>query len=441
MIILPFVSTFLFSCHDSLETNSFASSSVGTDVPVDDDLPRPDRVLQSRDDFIDTLDYLAFYQIDETISFQVSDGYRSLFRNIYQEFLQAHKCTEIASVFHVDLDRTDYDANSTIALTLFPNPALASVEPLSSASDVIFVHPADYRNEGGTRDEDFEAFPLDRKEVPEVDVSDGQQLYYVLSQGYRPRCRTEKVLRLYQEMRNVLRRIVSDDMDETTKVRQIYGFLTSEVRYDDEVASQQDSETVLSQSYYLEGVFFHRVAVCDGKSKAFVSLAAIESIDAVRIAAEDDDSKHAYNLVSVDGKWHLICTTYGSTRMEWEGRSYVLPSYSMFLTNGNTPYDTWSYQSEMHRDIQEKVSLEPYPYFEENGLVFSDVDALVDRIVDYKARFSLVNVKFDFVLEGVGIDAVMDAVDQRDFGLPPLFLSDRNVGFVSYSVLFLGGER
>lgn len=433
--------SFVVSCQmESLLIQSSPSSSLFADIPVEGGLPRPDGVLQSREDFIDTLDYLAFYQIDETIHFHVSDDYRSQFKNVYQEFLQAHKCSEIASVFPVDLDRNAYDADSVIGLTLFANPSIATREPLASAADVTFVHPADYQRDCNARGEDFEAFPIDRKETLEVDVADGNQLYYALCRGYRPRCRTEEVLRLYEAMRDVLRRIVADDMDEKTKVRQIYDFLTSEVRYDDLVASQQDSETVLSKSYYLEGVFLHRVAVCDGKSKAFVALAAIEGIAAVRIAAEDVDSKHAYNLVYVDKEWYLICTTYGSTRMEFEGEVYIVPSYNMFLTSRDTPYASWDYQSAMHADIQEQVRLEPYPYFAESGLVFSDVEVLVNQIVDYGTRLPLANVKFDFGLEGIDIEQVMEAIDDRNLGLSPLYLSERNVGFETYSVLFLGGE-
>ena len=51
------------------------------------DLPRPEREIGSREEFIDALDYLSFYRVNEEISFEISEEYASTFYNAYQEFL------------------------------------------------------------------------------------------------------------------------------------------------------------------------------------------------------------------------------------------------------------------------------------------------------------------------------------------------------------------
>lgn len=50
------------------------------------DLPRPEREIGSREEFIDALDYLSFYRVNEEISFEISEEYASTFYNAYQEF-------------------------------------------------------------------------------------------------------------------------------------------------------------------------------------------------------------------------------------------------------------------------------------------------------------------------------------------------------------------
>ena len=164
--------------------------------------------------------------------------------------------------------------------------------------------------------------------------------------------------KIYREAKDVLRRIVSDDMTDYEKLKAIYNFLTCEVRYDRATADDGGGEAYRAQCYYLEGVFFNRFAVCDGKAKAYCLLAAMEGIEAVRVTDFNDDFQgHSYNYVNLNGKWYLSCATYGSAEMNFGDEENpdvkIVPQYNMFLTSLDTSLgDGWTYDSGMFPEIK-----------------------------------------------------------------------------------------
>lgn len=431
------LSSFLCSCNSSIESTPLSSDThLYIDDFPDEDLRKPSREISSREEFIYALDYLTFYQITDTVYFQITDDYKKNFFNIYQEFLQAKKCTEIADVFQIDLDRNEYEEGSLVGLTLFYDPTFSSEKPVDPNYDSIFIQEFDYQGNLNIRGEDFNGFYIEKADLDEAEVSNSEQLYYVLLNGYKPVCTTSITEQLYDEMKVILRRLISDDMSEIEKIKQVYNFLTSEVRYDTYIVDAGGTEPFKSQSYYLEGVILNRYGVCDSKAKAFVSLLAIEGIEAKRIAAEDEDSKHAYNLVKADGTWYLTCSTYGSNRLTIADQEYVVPSYNMFLTTLKTPYESWNYQSQMHSDLQSLVSEEPYDYYAANNLIFDDTQDVLNLVLDYSHDNSLRYKKFEFALEKVSIEEVIDAFSKADFTCDYSFFSESNIALDTYSVMF-----
>lgn len=431
------LSCLLCGCDSFAESVSFSNDSrLYISSFPDEDLRKPGVEISSREEFIYALDYLTFYQITDTVYFRITADYKKGFSNIYQEFLAAKKCAEIADTFQIDLDRSEYAASSLVGLTLFFDPTFSSEKPINPNYESVLIQEFDYEGKLNIRNEDFDGFYIEEAGLKEVDVSNSEQLYYVLLNGYKPICTTSITERLYAEMKSILKRIISDDMSEVEKIRQVYDFLTSEVRYDTHIVEAEGMEPFRSQSYYLEGAILNRYGVCDSKAKAFVSLLAIEGIQAERIAAEDDDSKHAYNLVKAEGKWYLTCATYGSNRLAIDGKEYAVPSYNMMLTTMKTPYPNWNYHSEMHMDLQSLVSDVPYDYYLENDLIFDDGKNVLNLVLEYGKEKSLKYKKFEFALEKVSIDEVMESFSKVDFNCDYSFLSESNIALDTYSVLF-----
>ena len=182
-----------------------------------------------------------------------------------------------------------------------------------------------------------------------MSVSTSNMLYKAVAWGYKPvfmGSQAENLKQIYDNAKDALSYIVSDDMSEYEKIHAIYDYIIYNVRYDHDCANAKDkyenrfdlsedereflslNEKMKYYGYYLEGIFLDKFykkdmhAVCDGKSKAFVLMCGIEGITAVRISGEAlSDGKnfggHAWNKVLLDlngtgdKEWYFVDTTWG----------------------------------------------------------------------------------------------------------------------------------
>lgn len=173
-----------------------------------------------------------------------------------------------------------------------------------------------------------------------MSVSTSNLLYKAVAWGYKPvfmGSQAENLKQIYDNAKDALSYIVSDEMSEYEKVHAIYDYIIYNVRYDHDCANAEDkyvsgnlslNEKMKYYGYYLEGIFLDKFykkdmhAVCDGKSKAFVLMCGIEGITAVRISGEaSSDGKnfggHAWNKVLLDlngtgdKEWYFVDTTWG----------------------------------------------------------------------------------------------------------------------------------
>lgn len=173
-----------------------------------------------------------------------------------------------------------------------------------------------------------------------MSVSTSNMLYKAVTWGYKPvfmGSQAENLKQIYDNAKDALSYIVSDEMSEYEKVHAIYDYIIYNVRYDHDCANAEDkyvsgnlslNEKMKYYGYYLEGIFLDKFykkdmhAVCDGKSKAFVLMCGIEGIAAVRISGKaSSDGKnfggHAWNKVLLDlngtgdKEWYFVDTTWG----------------------------------------------------------------------------------------------------------------------------------
>ena len=173
-----------------------------------------------------------------------------------------------------------------------------------------------------------------------MSVSTSNMLYKAVAWGYKPvfmGSQADNLQQIYDNAKDALSYIVSDEMSEYEKVHAIYDYIIYNVRYDHDCANAEDAyvsgnlslnEKMKYYGYYLEGIFLNKFykkdmhAVCDGKSKAFVLMCGIEGITAVRISGEaTSDGKnfggHVWNKVLLDlngtgdKEWYFVDTTWG----------------------------------------------------------------------------------------------------------------------------------
>lgn len=198
-----------------------------------------------------------------------------------------------------------------------------------------------------------------------MSVSTSNMLYKAVAWGYKPvfmGSQADNLQQIYDNAKDALSYIVSDEMSEYEKVHAIYDYIIYNVRYDHDCANAEDAyisgnlslnEKMKYYGYYLEGIFLNKFykkdmhAVCDGKSKAFVLMCGIEGITAVRISGEaSSDGKnfggHAWNKVLLDlngtgdKEWYFVDTTWGDVGDD----SKEFLSHAYFLLSDNEVKNT-----------------------------------------------------------------------------------------------------
>ncbi len=198
-----------------------------------------------------------------------------------------------------------------------------------------------YKAPASSRPSDYDSFKIE-KSVYSFEVSTTDQLYYALERGAKPICKSGSAAEsAYTELKNILRTIIDDSMTDTEKVRAIYDYLVMNVTYDkalyDLIGSMNSEAIKAYNGFYLEGVLFDRVAVCEGISKAFTSLCNIEGIPCVTVsgyqAANPTGVGHAWNKVYADGKWYIADATSGGTIV---GERAEVLTYRYFLISEET---------------------------------------------------------------------------------------------------------
>lgn len=194
-----------------------------------------------------------------------------------------------------------------------------------------------YIEQSTTRPSDFDDFAIDKRNLT-YEVSTSDQLYYALERGVKPICVSgSQAEAVYKEMKKVLREIISDDMSDVEKVIAIHDYIIMNVTYDEEVLQllyQGVGTANKYNSFYLEGVFFDKKAVCEGISKSFASLCNMEGIPCVVVEgypkANPQGAGHAWNKVYVQGDWYIVDVTSDGTIIDG---TYEILSYKYCLVD------------------------------------------------------------------------------------------------------------
>ena len=267
------------------------------------------------------------------------------------------------------------------------------------------------------RTDDFDGFKINNVDKT-VKVNDTEQLWYVIEHGYRPLCVSGSPAETaYNKAKTALRRIITDDMTDETKLRAIYEWLIFNVDYDNkalvyaESVGNSSADLRKYKSWALEGVFDDGVAVCEGYAKSFITMAKIEGIPAIYVTGNG----HAWNRVMVNGKWYGFDATHGNPKISdtEEGFTYT----SFLFTDANKTGK--GYSSE---DFKEFAAVTEYNYYEtvsfgdegqEFDLYVNDI-AELNRLLSYVKAYAderpSENVIFEFSASITVSDPVVKAV-------------------------------
>ena len=392
----------LISCGKNTPSASIFSSVSQHRYHFIDELPetmlrRPNRFVRSVQDIRYAMDYMAFYRIKENISFLVDDALSLTYYNPIQAFHIAYLEADLADAYAIHFDDTHYQKDKVVSMSYSLSDGIASEDPKQIPSFPI-ISSYDYKN-------DYQSnlnFPIEER-TERVSCCTSEQLFYLSMNGYRPSPVKDSMADIiYQKAKSVLNRIILPEMDDFHKIKAVYDYLTSEIYYDAETAHSTDTYLVKKRAYYLEGVFLNHAAVCDGKAKAYALLLNTLGIPCYRLTGVNAKGKdHAWNIVNLENKWYVSCTTYGESALsQINGGNYYVSRYNMLLQNSTTPYQTdWDYSSYKKKNLQKYIEKKPYDIYAALGMNVSSLDELKTKITEIHTNHPK-NVKVEFNYTG-----------------------------------------
>lgn len=217
----------------------------------------------------------------------------------------------------------------------------------------------------------------------------------------------DKILKKLKEIRDKLAYLPS----EIEKEKYIHDYLCKNVVYKE---NGPDSHCILGPLFQGEGV-------CEGIAKTAHALLKIAKLDAHIVCGDATDengtSPHAWNVVKIDGAWHLLDVTYDNTLSDPDFIRYDYFNVSaQELSQSHVPYSyckeyfdrcvtshsyfrmkssEFSTQQGVYDYIKKEVSKKaPYVYFKYTN---KNMPFDVMTIVDYTLEFSKVsNVNYSY---------------------------------------------
>lgn len=238
----------------------------------------------------------------------------------------------------------------------------------------------------------YDGFKLNSVTKVLKNIKNSEQLRWAIQNGYKPECvvgsSAESVL---NNAKVVLRSIVSDEMDDITKLRAIYEWLALNVQYDNYAAQQlQDNPTTLKayeyDAWYAEGVFDYNKAVCEGYAKALIVMAGLEGIPAIMVTGNN----HAWNRVCLGEKWYVVDATHGDVHVN----NKEVFSYNQFLIT-DAEKENRGYPSNDYKDCSATTEFNVFEILkfkymlQEFDLVVSSKDELEQTLIFARTKKEL----------------------------------------------------
>ncbi|MDE6605554.1 MAG: InlB B-repeat-containing protein [Clostridia bacterium] len=347
--------------------------------------------IDSYEDMLAYVEFIYFYNITEEYTKSIT--YVNGAKNIKAEFSKA-------------IDECTFPKMTGITYNGYPNNTgsvwmhinLSEQATLSATAQEDYYPQIGhvFNNYVSNRRVNFDDFAINYVDKT-YECTTSDQLFYVLSHGYCPLpVRGSIAYRIYNKFKEIMRGICDDRMTDLQKARAIFDWLIINVYYDNNVA-----DTTLPQAsykynaFYLEGVL-NGSAVCDGLSKAYSVMCAIEGIDCVRVTgtlkdAKEGDAGHAWNKIQIMGEWFLSDSTWGNRVIPLQNDNYEYLNGQYFLFTDLERSEIDNYNSDQYSQYVADSEFNYYDNFnmqleivEKNlwGIVIDRYDRSFDLYID-----------------------------------------------------------
>lgn len=323
--------------------------------------------VNSMQDLSNFVDYVVFYSTNEDFVYtNVTDKYKEVLLNdLEYQIKWACQYASIGHNFVKGYDASKLNDNLIGISGYISNYGFKSYE--EEVNNVVtFEYYQDVLSKNKYQNKDGNKLPLYKYNNGFIEVNNSEQLFYACMNNYFPYCKKgTKAYEMLQKAIGILNRIIKDNMTELEKYIAIYHYILSETTYDYYSFKQKDSNHQDYACYFLEGVFDHHTALCDGLTKAVVLLSRLEGIEAYHIGAVSKIGGHAYCYVKINDQYYLSCPTSGSNIETKNNIKYHVHNNLFLLTSYYTSSTSWEYDSEAFPNIKQKViKSDPFDYYD-----------------------------------------------------------------------------
>ena len=350
--------------------------------------------ITSHEMLVGYIDYCVFYDVtnqdvklDLTYTHNVSGEISNAVNELYED--------EDKRIYRKTSPKMGYEGNSFHLYGKFYFEETSAEQYAKNSFTENVYKQQDYAlrvDDLGVRPDDFENFEINYvgKQIP---VSDSSQLVWVLENGYQPVCEPgSRAETIYNDAKQVVRDVCTDDMNDVQKLQAIYQWLALNVSYDQEAYKQltehliTNEEALTYKSWYPEGVFSDKRAVCEGYAKSLLIMAKLEGIPAICVSGDG----HMWNKVYLDGVWYGIDATHADLEVvdaDPAKSQEVFTNTAFLFTDA---YKTSKgYTATNYTEFVADTKINSYDYldFTYNG---NQYDLLIDSQVELNALFAYI---------------------------------------------------
>ena len=291
--------------------------------------------IYNENKLIDFIEYIQFYNIEDDrfvnlkyLTFNTKD-------NIKQALLSAYyQCTY--ANWPLGYRIAEYAGENLGCI--FANSKNRDIEASEKSVGGIYKQQNSflYNEPKQIRNDNFEDFSIYHvNKTLAVDSSD--QLVYALEHGYQPLpTMGSQAQKMFEKAKQIMREISDNSLSDIEILQRIYNWFIFNISYDHQAVADNNNKIIdadINQAWFLEGVFNNKKAVCDAIAKAFVVLARIEGIPAIRVV----NNNHAWNKVYLDAdnngsyEWYGIDATWANKTKFYKNQYSEIASYDDFL--------------------------------------------------------------------------------------------------------------
>lgn len=316
-------------------------------------------IIKNREDLTNLIDYSAFYQ--RRVRAQVTDAYKQIIKDNFDT--ETRWAVQYGDLAHNAEETQIYDAelDSGFIEVFCKMPQRYGYKTGNNEKNKIYTLDYYLLTKEKNKGISYKDLRLFKNNKGFIKVNNSEQLFYAALNGYFP---------VWDKSDKVLNKIMNDcieilkfrhNKNELERIRRTYLYMINESTYDSDVQRKRSTDYRDYAAYYLEGFFLYRQAVCDGLTKAYALLLALDGFEVYHVAdVKKNFGGHAYNYVKVNGKYYLSSITNSIST----GASDRIRDYRYFLTNYRAnDFDGYKFQSEEFPTIKEKlINVKPINY-------------------------------------------------------------------------------